>query len=164
MSWDGREQPHCSAVPRVAEGDALMSLFCSLSAKLCASLARDATCESVLVERAIPVPGPKLPYDMRVGRAQVLLMSLSEKQKVMVRLVMDAPAGISARARKQWSRIHYRFVRCRVVKVVDAEMRDAHVWVRAVGSTSGYCLQLSRECIWNRLVVGWVYGGELYED
>ena len=32
VSWDGRSAPHCTAVPDVAAGDCLMSLFCSLPA------------------------------------------------------------------------------------------------------------------------------------
>ena len=28
--WDGRQQPHCTAVPDVAKGDWLISLFCSM--------------------------------------------------------------------------------------------------------------------------------------
>ena len=33
MSWDGREQPHCSSVPWFTEDDRLLSLFASLLPK-----------------------------------------------------------------------------------------------------------------------------------
>ena len=35
ISWDGRFCGHCSAVPVVAQGDRLLSLFCSLPKNLC---------------------------------------------------------------------------------------------------------------------------------
>jgi hypothetical protein len=35
ISWDGKCCAHCSAVPSVAEDDELLSLFCSLPARLC---------------------------------------------------------------------------------------------------------------------------------
>ncbi len=35
ISWDGKCCGHCTAVPSVAEDDELLSLFCSLPARLC---------------------------------------------------------------------------------------------------------------------------------
>ena len=89
VSWDGRVQPHCSAVPNVEEGNALMSLFCSLPARLCVALARDATCASICVER-----GAALEYAVG-ARAYALARSLSRDQKVMVRF---PPGGSEQRA------------------------------------------------------------------
>ena len=50
ISWDGRSQPHCSAVPCVPKGDRLLSLFASLPANLC----------SVLFNQNISSPWPPL--------------------------------------------------------------------------------------------------------
>ena len=38
ISWDGRHCGHCTAVPSVAPGDSLLSLFCSLPQRLCTHL------------------------------------------------------------------------------------------------------------------------------
>ena len=40
VSWDGRTQRHCTAVPVLADGDDLYSLFAALPADACAQLAR----------------------------------------------------------------------------------------------------------------------------
>jgi hypothetical protein len=53
ISWDGRVQPHCTAVPDVAEGDRLMSLFCSLPANAMNVLERAQSWRDVRIARAL---------------------------------------------------------------------------------------------------------------
>ena len=63
VSWDGRRAPHCTPVPDVAEGDCLMSLFCSLPADAVGVLERGETGRAVLTQRHTPG------VEMSVGHA-----------------------------------------------------------------------------------------------
>ena len=52
VSWDGRIAAHCTAVPDVAEGKALYSVFCSLPASLVRHLERGVECRGELGKRS----------------------------------------------------------------------------------------------------------------
>ena len=53
MYWDGREQPHCSAVPCVPKDDRLLSLFvfAHVPSKLCSVFEREQVCGDAIMAR-----------------------------------------------------------------------------------------------------------------
>ena len=121
ISWDGRCQPHCTAVPSVAEGDRLLSLFCSLPANLLKVQERSLIGRSELHMRS------ELPEALR-GRA--LFESLHEGQEVMYRYtkpLAEAKAkAMGRKARREWGSNNTRFVKARVVSISDTHacLRD----------------------------------------
>lgn len=54
ISWDGRCAEHCTAVPKVAAGDRLLSLHASLPANVCRLFAREQECGGVIAARMTP--------------------------------------------------------------------------------------------------------------
>ena len=124
ISWDGRVQPHCTAVPDVADGDRLLSLFCSLPANAMGVLQRKAMFLGVMHDRAylrpplVPGDGP-LDVDDQATlplRGRALFESLEFGMPVVYRYVKDAPANLlSKAARKKWGACCARYCRGKVV-------------------------------------------------
>ena len=61
LSWDGRKTHHCTAVPLVAEGDVLTSLFASIPDNLLKAYAKNDVCSARLRERSAPAPALSAP-------------------------------------------------------------------------------------------------------
>ena len=136
VTWDGRCMPHATAVPSVAEGDRLYSLFTSLPRFACNALAR--CVEGRAQQRERSVEGGALGH---------IVDRLSVGVLVGVRTVRPAPPHITAkRALREWGRQpeNVRWVRSRVISV----SRDA-VRVREVSSHRD--VELSRLEAGNRL-------------
>ena len=135
VSWDGREQPHCSAVPDVASGDRLLSLFCSLPANAMRVQERTLVASKALRERA----------------GVTTFERLELEQRVMYRAVQKRPHGKKAMSKseeRRWGKLHHRFVRVCVVALSEnaATVRD-----ESSGSRSVFT-----KCQVNNLVViGW---------
>jgi hypothetical protein len=124
ISWDGRVQPHCTAVPDVADGDRLLSLFCSLPANAMGVLQRKAMFCGVMHDRAylrpplVPGDGPLDADDQATLplRGRALFESLEFGMPVVYRYVKDAPANLlSKAARKKWGACCARYCRGKVV-------------------------------------------------
>ena len=103
ISWDGRVAPHCTCVPDVAEGERLMSLFCSLPVPAVHLRDRLMSIQEQLRARA--------------GQSGCALFeSLYEGQTVAYIYVPPVPSHVqSAKARKKWNAAHVRAVRATVV-------------------------------------------------
>ena len=163
ISWDGRVQPHCSALAKVGEGDELLSLFCSLPANACRSLSRDADCGGELRER-----GEKGSGCGERGRADALLRSdaMRKGAKVMLRCVPEPPEGVTwSKSKKQkMGKEFVRWVKSRVhERVIDdtgvGETATSRMgWVDVREESSRGVTRVQRDQVWNRLVVGWVDG------
>ena len=131
ISWDGRVQPHCTAVPQVAEGDRLLSLFCSLPANAMGVLQRKAMWCGVMHDRAYLRP-PLVPGDGPIDvddqatlplRGRSLFESLEIGMPVVYRYVKDAPANLASKAaRKKWGRSCARFCRGAVVTKTETHV------------------------------------------
>ena len=65
VSWHGARVAHCSGVPDVADGDCLMSLFCSLPADAMGVLERGAGFRAELGQRSIQEVGVSAACRMR---------------------------------------------------------------------------------------------------
>ena len=113
ISWDGRVQPHCTAVPDVAEGDRLMSLFCSLPANAMNVLERANSWRDVMHERQAPiVPGVR----DRVLRGRELFDYLAKDMDVVYSFVKEAPDHLLSKAAKiAWGKEKTRYCRGKVV-------------------------------------------------
>ena len=131
ISWDGRVQPHCTAVPQVAEGDRLLSLFCSLPANAMGVLQRKAMWCGVMHDRAYLRP-PLVPGDGPIDvddqatlplRGRSLFESLEIGMPVVYRYVKEAPANLASKAaRKKWGRSCARFCRGAVVTKTETHV------------------------------------------
>ena len=131
ISWDGRVQPHCTAVPQVAEGDRLLSLFCSLPANAMGVLERKAMWCGVMHDRAYLRP-PLVPGDGPIDvddqatlplRGRSLFESLEIGMPVVYRYVKEAPANLASKAaRKKWGRSCARFCRGAVVTKTETHV------------------------------------------
>lgn len=154
ISWDGRCVEHCTACPDVADGDALVSLFCSLPERTCNALERRQMCESVLTER-----GAELTEGQRAelmlgcdvgdsfGRARELMASLSEGMTVRYRWALPCPEGMGKRQRVRWGQSHHRFV---TAKVVSIEADLSAMWVKEEGNSR--CTRLTKAEVWKWVV------------
>ena len=134
ISWDGRVQPHCSAVPMVAAGDALMSLFCALPANAMRVRERMLAGADALRKRSAPEPDQAVDQEVddaqgeRVGKAHALFASLRDGMEVVYRWVDEAPAHLqSKRARVRWGKANVRWVQG---KVMPGRKTDTHVTIR----------------------------------
>ena len=144
ISWDGRVHPHCTAVPRVADGDELLSLFASLPQNLCAHLERNQACAAVIADRML--------CGRKGGGAEELISRhLRPKCKVMMRWVPPAPDSLSHTGKRRWGQKHFRWVRC---VVTDVDEVSGSVEVREFGSPYWVHPRLSPQDVWNRLVIG----------
>ena len=139
ISWDGRVQPHCTSVPRVGDGDRLLSLFCSLPADVMRAHDRHAKCMPVLRER------------MKAGREGLtgrdLFESLALGDAVVYRVAQDLPRGFKGGKREaiKWGRAHVRWARAKVHRIAHD-----HLWVR--DATTGKEHYLSVSDVHNRLM------------
>ena len=113
ISWDGRQQPHCTAVPDVAEGDRLMSLFCSIPASAMTVLERALAWREGMHARQDPLPHP----EVRVLRGRELYDHLAQGMQVCYSYVPEAPAGLQSKAaRIKWGKANTRYCRGKVVQ------------------------------------------------
>ena len=113
ISWDGRVQPHCTAVPDVAEGDRLMSLFCSLPANAMNVLERAHSWRDVMHDRQAPlIPGVR----DRVLRGRELFDCLTKGMDVVYSYVKEAPDHLRSKAAKiKWGKERTRYCRGKVL-------------------------------------------------
>ena len=144
ISWDGRVQRHCTALPCVGEGDRLCSVFTSLPHNVLAHLDRGASLGAVLRDRGeVPRGGEKV-----VLRGRALFDSLVEGQSVRIRVAQPVPLKFKGgkRARIAWGKEHVRWAPS-VVKSVASD----HLIVR--NRSSGKDSRLSIGQVSNTLVV-----------
>ena len=134
VSWDGRVQHHCSAVPDVAPGDRLLSLFCTLPAD--AVKAKERALNGMASLREGGPVFARLEIDMPVRFRQVDPRRASDPQLK------------SKAAKRAWGKAHLRFVRSIVV-----DLSDTHAVLRV--ECSGACHVLSKAEVNNIVVVGW---------
>ena len=139
VSWDGRFAPHCTAVPVVAQGDCLMSLFCSLPANVVSVLQRGEECRAALHVRSS--------QGVEVSAGRALFDELRVGTRVRYRFVPPPPPGKSKRALKDWGKAHVHWVRARV-----KSKSATHVVLRDE-SGSGASSTLSVSDVSNRVVV-----------
>jgi len=120
ISWDGRVQPHCTAVPDVAEGDRLMSLFCSLPANAMNVLERAHSWRDVMHDRQAPlIPGVR----DRVLRGRELFDCLTKGMDVVYSYVKEAPDHLRSKAAKmKWGKEMTRYCRGKVVGKTTAHV------------------------------------------
>lgn len=150
MSWDGRVQPHCSAVPCVPEGDRLLSLFASLPANLCSVFEREQACGGAIAARQARDADPAYHRTVGSGSAGVFLQ-LDVGTPVMLRWVPEVPAGLGRMGKRRWGQSHFRWVACKVVALDRVRWT---VEVREVASPYWVHPRLSASEVYNRLVVG----------
>ena len=122
MSWDGRVQPHCSAVPCVPEGDRLLSLFASLPANLCSVFEREQACGGAIAARQARDADPAYHRTVGSGSAGVF-QQLDVGTPVMLRWVPEVPAGLGRMGKRRWGQSYFRWVAC---KGPDAWTRPFH--------------------------------------
>ena len=111
VRWHGRLLSHATAVPEVADGDALYSIFASLPADLMGVLGRAREGEATLRERHAPSVGGRELF----GRK--MFEGLQKDMRVTYRFVPEAPPHIAAcsiRKRRKWGAEHARWVRATV--------------------------------------------------
>ena len=150
MSWDGRVQPHCSAVPCVPEGDRLLSLFASLPANLCSVFEREQACGAAVAARQARDADPAYHKTVGSGSAEVF-QELDIGTPVMLRWVPEAPAGLGRMGKRRWGQSHFRWVACKVVALDRVRWT---VEVREVASPYWVHPRLSASEVYNRLIVG----------
>ena len=136
VSWNGNVAPHCSAVPRVAEGSALLSLFVSVPADVCSVYARMAELWDALRARAVPCervarphPGffdlPRGPLARQSGcrlgvrMGQGMRTVHAEGDHVRVRTCLPVPPELRERkaAKRKWVDTHSHYAEGVVVRV-----------------------------------------------
>ena len=137
ISWHGRKLSNCSAVPRVAGGERLLSVFCHLPANLTKVSERRVECQGVLQQRAAG----------EGERGRALFDTLQKGMCVVYRTAPPIPAHVSGKAaRHKWVKAHVRWAPARITAVTDT-----HVEVMAEGG-SGLRETLSVQEVSNRLV------------
>ena len=126
ISWDGRVQPHATAVPEVAEGDALMSLFTSLPADAMGVLERRLRGGEELRQRSMP---REEQAQVRERSGHALFAHLHEGVRVVYRWTPEAPNHFaSKRMRMRWGKKHVRWAEGRVISKTEThvQVRDKH--------------------------------------
>ena len=137
ISWHGRKLSHCTAVPRVAGGERLLSVFCSMPADLMKVSERRVDCQAVLQQRA----------SGEGERGRALFDTLRMDMHVLYRTFPRIPAHVSGKAaQRKWVKAHARWAPARVTAVTDT-----HVEVMVEGG-SGKRETLSVQEVSNRLV------------
>ena len=135
---------HCTAVPQVAEGDKLLSLFASLPDNLCSVFQREQLCGEALSVRMTP--------GVKGGGAEELFSHLKLGAKVMLRWVPEAPEHIvKKKGKRKWGSKHFRWLRCKVVSICE---ESGTVDVREVASPKWVHAGLTPQQLWNCLVIG----------
>jgi len=145
MSWDGREQPHCSAVPQVKDDDKLLSLFASLPNNLCSVFEREQACGDVIKKRM------EQDSDGPWSGSRGIFLQLHVGIRVMLRWVPDAPEHLSKRGKRRYGQSHFRWLACRVVAL---DHNKCTVEVREVKSPYWVHPVLSSIQVFNSLVIG----------
>jgi hypothetical protein len=140
ISWDGRCQGHCTAVPNLAEGDHFYSLFCSLPANLLSVRERVVSCAATMHARSAGegVRGAELFHMLRVG------------MRVTYRTAPIAPAEILTRGKgaiRQWVKAHTRWALAKVSSITET-----HVQLKDESSAASTSW-LSISDVSNRLVI-----------
>ena len=113
VRWHGKLLSHATAVPDVAEGDGLYSIFTSLPADVLGFLGREREGVEEMRERHAPGLGRE------PGFGRHLFDSLQEGQHVTYRFVPLAPPEVakgSIRKRRKWGVEHARWVRATVAR------------------------------------------------
>jgi hypothetical protein len=145
ISWDGREQPHCSSVPCVSRDDRLLSLFASLPANLCSVFEREQACGSAIIARQAQDTD-------RVGSlSDGIFRQLNIGTPVMIRWVPEAPAQLGRKGKRRWGQSGFRWIAC---KVVALDFMSCLVEVREVSSPYWVHPLLSAYQVYNGLVIG----------
>ena len=134
ISWDGRAQHHCTAVPNVAPGDRLLSLFCSLPADC-----RKANERALMGVEALREGGPVF---ARLALGMLVMFRQVDPKRA------SAPQPKSKAAKRAWGKAHFRFVRSTVV-----DLTDTHATLLV--ESSGVCEVLAKCEVNNIVVVGW---------
>ena len=138
VSWHGRKLSHCTAVPRTAGGERMLSLFCSLPANLLKFFERRLACQQVLQQRSAG----------EGERGRALFERLHVGMRVTYRTAPCIPSHIHGKpAQHKWVKAHSRWALARVTVVTGT-----HVEVMVEG---GSCLRdtLSVQQVSNRLVI-----------
>ena len=134
VSWDGRVQHHCTAVPQVAPGDRLLSLFCTLPADCMKANER-----ALMGVEALREGGPVF---ARLAVGMLVMFRQVDPKRA------SAPQPESKAAKRAWGKAHFRFVRSSVV-----DLTDTHATLRV--ESSGVCKVLAKCEVNNIVVVGW---------
>ena len=143
VSWDGRQkggQWHCTAVPQIAEGDGLYSIFCSLPLSLLNVRERVVSSVCTMQERAAG--------EAVSGRE--VFAQLQKGTKVTFRTEPLAPEDVHARGKgalRRWVKKHTRWALATVVRVTEThvELKD--------DSSTGARSWLSVSDVSNRVVL-----------
>ena len=134
VSWDGRVQPHCTAVPQVAAGDELLSVFCSLPARLIKVAERALAGDNQLKERHASHLGcsshgaqGELASLYRLagkGSGRAYFDTMFVGRRVLYRVALSYPSKTSGKEKepppaelKRWGKNNHRFVEATVVEV-----------------------------------------------
>ena len=141
VSWDGRVAEHCTAVPAVAPGDCLRSLFCTFPRDMVGVRERVIAGVQELRKRSSPDPEPG-----DHGKGHALFASLRAGVEVVYRWTGEAPEHLSKRARVRWGKAHVRWVQGKVVSRTDTHVtiHDKH---------GGKAVQLSVQEAGNQLYI-----------
>lgn len=104
ISWDGRQQTHCTSSPQLGAGDNLVSLYAGLYADMKSVRERVLECDAELRERK--------------ERSGMIWGRLREGMVLAVRYVPAAPAThVTKRQRKRWAEAHKRWVEVTVESI-----------------------------------------------
>jgi hypothetical protein len=145
MSWDGREQPHCSSVPCITKDDQLLSLFASLPNNICSVFEREQACgDAIKARQAQDTDGPW-------SGSKGIIIHLHIGIHVMLWWVPDAPEQLSKSGKRRWGQAHFRWLAC---KVVALDYTKSTVQVKEVVSPYWVHPQLSSYEVYNSLVIG----------
>jgi hypothetical protein len=150
MSWDGREQPHCSAVPCVPKDDRLLSLFAHVPFNLCSVLEREQVCGDAIMARQAQDLDSAQRGIVGLGSKGVFCQ-LHIGTPVMLRWVPEAPANLGRMGKKRWGQSHFRWIKC---KVVSLDRKKKIVEVQEVASPYWVHPQLFASQVYNGLVIG----------
>jgi hypothetical protein len=146
MSWDGRVQPHCSAVPFcVSKDDQLLSLFASIPYNLCSVFECEQVCgDAIKARQEQDTDGPW-------SGSKGIFLQLYIGIRVMIRWVPDAPEHLSKNGKRRWGQSHFRWSACKVVALNCVKYT---VVVREVRSPYWVHPELSSYQVFNCLVIG----------
>lgn len=122
VRWDGRFAPHCTAIPQVAEGDNLLSLFCSLPADVLVTFERLWRLYDRLRERSAPASTALVPGSakrVKVGGGNRSMFEEGNPVECLVTVgVMPEEIRRGSRAgRRRWAEANARRMAGVVVKV-----------------------------------------------
>lgn len=137
VSWHGSKCDHATAYPDVAEGDELVSLFCSLPANMMNSLKRNRAAAGAMQARN---------EDRGAASGRKLFDTLEVGTEVMYKFTTEAPQGLSKQGRRKWGKQHHRWVRAKVARIEAQKL-----WLR--DDSSGKWSEFTVEMVNNRVVL-----------